>query len=348
MSTSRRVLAGLAALAALAVVLNLVGLIADRFGGAEVVPGPDGSSHVTTAGGWAAFHDLLEAEHPVTLLEGPIRPGTLDPTTTLIIASPDSFVLDERQVDLIARFLDDGGRLVLASTSFFGDLATTLLDPPPVLGSVPEGEMMPFLAVAETAGVTSLSTSGLYAWSDTGAALPVVGRDGAAVVAVASIGAGRLVVLADPAILSNAHIGAADNAAFALAVVGGPGRPVVFNEYVHGYGGDSAIQAIPRDWRAAILLGIGAVLVWLWSIGSRFAPAEPADRTFPPDRALYVDALAASLARSPDGIAPALREALRTLGIEAPPTDDPVELGRVLAASRASTSTSTSTKSRPR
>ncbi len=299
MSTGRRVTWGLVVFAGVAVVLNLVGVAADSVSRSHVVPGPDGSSHVTTGNGLAAYHDLLVAAgHPVSVLSAPIRPGTLDPSTTLVIASPEEFALDERQVDLIGDFLAGGGRLVLASTTFFGDLATTLLDPAPRLGPAPPPEVTALLPVPETAGVATVATSGLYAWKDTGAALPIVGADGVTVVAVASIGRGRLVLLADPALLSNAFIGT--NAHLGLAVAGEPGRPIVFDEYVHGYGSDSAITAIPPRWRAALALLLLATFIWLWSIGSRFAPAEPADRVFPPARGLYVDALAASLARTPD------------------------------------------------
>lgn len=301
MSTSRRIILGAAALLGVAVLLNVVGLVVDRLAGGEVVPGPDGSSYVTTATGWAAYHDLLEQSgHPVTRLEEPVRPGILDPATTLVIASPDTFALDDRQMALIGQFVDAGGRLIVSSTSLFGDLATTLLDPPPVLGGVPSGTMTPVFPVPETKDVEIIAVSGLYAWADTGSALPVVGRDGAAVVAVASIGEGRLIALADPAILSNVLLDEADNAALGLAITGEPGRPVVFNEYVHGYGGASALAALPDGWAAALLLGLGAAVVWLWSIGSRFAPAEPSDRAFPPSRGLYVDALAASIARAQD------------------------------------------------
>lgn len=299
MTTGRRVAWGLVAFAAVAILLNLVAVAADSFRGSQVVSGPTGSSHVTTADGLAAYHDLLlAAGHEVSVLNTPIRPGTLDPSTTLVIASPEEFTLDERQVDLIGDFLTNGGRLVLASTTFFGDVATTLLDPAPRLGPAPPKEVTSLLPVPETAGVATVATSGLYAWKDSGSALPIVGTDGVTVVAVASIGRGRLVLLADPAVLSNAFIGT--NAPLGLAIVGEPGRPIVFDEHVHGYGSDSAITAIPPRWRTALVLLLLAALVWLWSIGSRFAPAEPADRVFPPARGLYVDALAASLARTPD------------------------------------------------
>ncbi len=299
--TSRRMVRGAVALVAVVALLNLVGVVADRVTGGGVVPGPDGSSHVTTGAGWAAYHDLLVvAGHPVTMLTQPVRSGVLDPGATLVIASPDEFVLDERQVEVIARFVDGGGRLVLASTTFFGDLATNLLESPPRLGPAPEAAALALVPVAETSGVTTVRVSGLYAWEDTGSALPIVGGESSAVAAVASIGDGRIVLLADPAILSNALIGQEDNAAFGLGIVGGAGRPVVFNEYVHGYGGRSAWGALSSKWRVALLLGFGAALVWLWSIGSRFAPAEPSDRVFPPARGLYIDALAASVARSPD------------------------------------------------
>ncbi len=331
MTTSRRVWIGVAVVGGLATLLNLVGLAADRLSGGATVPGPGGSSYVTTTSGWAAYHDLLaDGGHPVSRLEAPVRLGTLDPASTLVIAQPDSFALDARQADLIAAFLLDGGRLVLASTSFFGDLSTSLVDPPPVFGGIPPGSVTG-LQVAEARGIGEVATSGLYAWSDTGGALPLVGENGLAVVAAAPVGEGRLILIADPAILSNGLIGEADNAALGVVLAGEDGRPVVFNEFVHGYGGDSLISALPDRWGTTLLLGAVAVLGWMWAIGARFVPAEPEQRAFPPSRGLYMDALAASIARSPDGPADGLREAVERSGTAVDNTD-PVALAAALVA----------------
>ncbi|NND84677.1 MAG: DUF4350 domain-containing protein [Acidimicrobiia bacterium] len=329
---SKRVWIGVAVFLGLAVLLNLVGLLADRLAGGEVVPGPDGSSYVTTTSGWAAYHDLLAATgHEVERLEEPIRPGVLDPATTLVLAQPDSFAVDTRQADLIAAFLADGGRLVLASTSFFGDLGTSLVDPPPVFGGVPPSRI-PAIPVAEGLGIEQVATSGLYSWSDTGAAVPLVGADGISVVAAATVGDGRLIHIADPAVLSNGLIGEADNAALGIALAGGTNRTIVFNEYVHGYGGDSLISALPDRWGTTLVLAVLALLTWMWAIGARFIPAEPESREFPPSRGLYVDALAASIARSPGGPTEGLRAV--TSRDEDVPVDpeDPVALATALVA----------------
>lgn len=329
---SRRTVVAIGTLVGLVVLLNVVGAVADRISGGDVVPGPDGSSYVTTTAGWAGYHDLLAATgHDVERLEEPIRPGTLDPADTLVLAQPDSFALDDRQAELIARFLDDGGRLVLASTSFFGDLGTSLLDPPPVFGGVPPGRIAA-IPVAEGRGVGTVATSGLYSWSDTGAALPLVGEDGLAVVAAARVGNGRLVLVADPAILSNGLLGEADNAALGVALAGGTNRTVVFNEFIHGYGGTSPIDALPERWGTALALGVLALGLWMWAIGARFAPAEPDARTFPPSRALYVDALAATIARSAGGPTDGLKAVADSTGAIPTDPDDPVALATAIVS----------------
>lgn len=316
----------------LALLLNLVAIVADRLAGGEVVPGPDGSSYVTTTSGWAAYHDLLAATgHDVVRLEEPIRPDTLDPASTLVIAQPDSFALDERQADLIATFLADGGRVVLTSTSFFGDLGTSLVDPPPVFGGIPPSQV-PAIPVAETVGVDLVATSGLYSWSDTGSAVPLVGADGLAVVAAATVGDGRLILVADPAVLSNGLLGEADNAALGIALAGGTNRTIVFNEFVHGYGGDSPVSSLPDRWGTTLVLAGIALLTWMWAIGARFIPAEPESREFPPSRGLYVDALAASIARSPGGPTEGLRSIATGDGATPVDPDDPVALAASLVA----------------
>jgi hypothetical protein len=162
----------------------------------------------------------------------------------------------------------------------------------------------------ETKGVRTVSTAGEGSFASPGRALPTLGIDGRTIAAVMSVGRGRVVLLADPSLLQNAHLGRADNAAFALGAAGPARRDVAFLESYHGYGKGSGLAAIPHRWDAALLLAAAAALVFMLSRIRRFGPPEPDARDLPPPRAAYVDALATTLARTRDR--QVALEALRT------------------------------------
>src|SRR5204862_7578932 len=84
--------------------------------------------------------------------------------------------------------------------------------------------------------VRHVETAGLSAWRSAGRAQSLLGRGGAVVLAGASVGNGRVLLLADPSPLQNRLLGRRDNAELGLALAGPPGRPVAFLESYHGYG----------------------------------------------------------------------------------------------------------------
>ncbi|HEX7955776.1 MAG TPA: DUF4350 domain-containing protein, partial [Pyrinomonadaceae bacterium] len=122
------------------------------------------------------------------------------------------------------------------------------------------------------------------------ASAPVVhlldGREGEGALLVDyAYGRGRVVVLSDPYVVSNAGINRADNLFLAVGVVtGGREGRVAFDEYHHGYG-DSQNQLFayfrgtPVLWMFA--QGALVALALVWTRGRRFARAVPAPR---PDR----------------------------------------------------------------
>jgi hypothetical protein len=156
----------------------------------------------------------------------------------------------------------------------------------------------------ELAGVTTVEAdpTDSGAWTNPGGTTPIlVGPDGSALATVADVGPGRLVLLATATPLQNALLDHADNAAFAVALVGGPGRAVAFDEYTLSVAVSSTgFAAIPGRWRWGIGLPLlCALLLWLWSAIRRFGPPEPRERTFTPARVHYVDSLATVLAATP-------------------------------------------------
>ena len=126
------------------------------------------------------------------------------------------------------------------------------------------------------------------AGSDSGA--PVVhvedGREGTSALLVDyAYGRGRIVVLSDPYVVSNAGINRADNLFLAVGVVtGGLKGRVAFDEFHHGYG--QTRNQLFAYFRGTPILWLFAqaslvVLALVWTRGRRFARPLPAPR---PDR----------------------------------------------------------------
>jgi hypothetical protein len=150
----------------------------------------------------------------------------------------------------------------------------------------------------EAAGVAQVTTAGAGRWREAAGTLPVLAGGGGILATVASVGAGRVVAVADSSVLQNRRLARADNAAFALAVVGEAGRPVRFAELQHGYGRPTGLGAVPSRWRWALAGAVLAALAWMWSRGRRLGPPDLVERDVPPPRRAYVDAVAATLARA--------------------------------------------------
>jgi len=123
-----------------------------------------------------------------------------------------------------------------------------------------------------------------------GMSAPVVhvpfGRDGTgALLLDYSYGRGRVVILSDPYLVSNAGIFRADNLFLATNVVTGGSRGrVAFDEFHHGYGEArnrlfAYFRGTPILWMFA--QGALVALALVWTRGRRFARAIPAPR---PDR----------------------------------------------------------------
>jgi hypothetical protein len=186
------------------------------------------------------------------------------------------------------------------------------------------GPTRPLVPLPETAGVRTIASGTQGRFVDSGSAVPALGTARAAEAAVARVGAGRAVLLADPAPLLNNRLALRDDAAFALAIAG-EGRPVAFLESVHGYGRASGWGALPGRFRGALVLLALAGGALVLARGRRLGPAQPAGRALAPARAAYAEGLAGSLVRSgppADAIAPVVEEARSLLLTPAGSGDD--------------------------
>jgi hypothetical protein len=299
--------AGLAVFAALVVVELTGDLIAPL--GAGGASGSTSSSYSTGGHGLAAYAELLSRSgHRVERASQSLDKLALSPDETLVAADT---ALDADEVQAVQQFVQAGGRVVL-SGPLLARVATVLVAPDVRISASPTGDARPLAPVPEVQGVSAVSSDDNGSWRSTGPALPVLGRAGAVLAAVATIGEGRVVLLADTAPLQNDNLAEADNAAFGLAAVGPSSRPVLFAESSHG-GTGTGLAAIPRRWKWALIAGGVATLLAMWSAGRRFGPPQDEARDLPPPRRAYVDAVAATLAktRQPDASLAPLRAAAR-------------------------------------
>ena len=276
--------------------------------------GPGGepsSSYATAPQGAAAYADLLGRHgHPVRRLRSSLDRADLDPAATVVILDPQ--VLEEAEEEALERFVRDGGRLVAAGQRTAPTLRR-LVRGGPVWSPGGLDRATTLAPAPEVAGVEVVRAAGEGVWTEVGSALPVLGGDEGILAGVATVGRGRVVLVADAAVVQNRHLGQADNAAFAVGAAGPSGRPVSFAEANHGYGETEGLAALPSRWRWALGLALVAVLVWMWSRAKRMGPAEEATRALPPPRRAYVDAMASTLARTrqPDAAIEPLRAATR-------------------------------------
>lgn len=274
--------------------------------------GPTSSSYATGDDGLAAFASLLRQHgHEVSRLREPVHEtAQLDAGATLVVADPAD--MSATEADAVARFVRQGGRLVAAGPRagpalrrlLGADLAWS------ARGAQTAGVVAP---TPETAVIDAVRASERGSWRDTAAGLPVLADDGTVLALVADVERGRVVALADAAVLQNAWLDEADNAAFGLAAVGGRTRPVWFAEEAHGFGPASGLPALPSRWKWALLLGAVSGLAWMWSKGRRFGPPDEVERELSPPRRAYVEAVAASLSKvkRPNSAVAPLQEAAR-------------------------------------
>lgn len=135
-----------------------------------------------------------------------------------------------------------------------------------------------------------------------GAALPgLLGRPVArAPASTWTLGAGRIEVLADPAPLENRLLASGSNAWRALQLAGPSSRPVLFDEWIHGFTQATGLAAIPARWWVTLAGLALAGLAWALARGRRLGGADPVDPASAARRSDYVDALALIISRTRD------------------------------------------------
>ena len=294
--------------------INVAFIVSDLVLNTEQVSGPAASSYVTTGEGTAAWHDLLEQTgHEVSRRRDPA--AQLDPGSTLILLEPAPDRFDEAIARTIRAFVEDGGRLVAGGA--LPDWMSSIVDGDLAWAPVPIGTTKRANPAPETTYVDAVAINSIGAWDrlPDGSETLLADAEGRVVAAAFDHGRGRIVLLADVTPVMNSSIAAADNAAFSLGIVGEGGRPVVFDEYVHGYADEEGLTALPDAWLWAFGLGAIALIAYLIAIGSRLGPPEEPDRMLAPARRRYLDAMAGMLEKTgqPEAAAAPIRSEVRRM-----------------------------------
>lgn len=297
-------------LVAMVVALNLgLGMVRSILG--TTPGGPTSSSYATGEDGLAAYADLLhDRGHPVVRLRTTLDEAGLAPGETLVVADPDE--LSSEEADAVAAFVRSGGRLVAAGPRT-GPALRRLLGTDLDWSAAGAERARPIVALSEVAEVAEVRAAGAGSWRHAAGGLPVLADGTDVLAAVAVVGSGRVVAIADASVLHNRFLGQADNAAFAVAAAGEASRTVRFAEAGHGYVDSGGLGALPSRWKWALFLGAAAGLAWMWSKGRRFGPPDELDRQLPPPRRAYVDAVGATLSKTgePAAVAKPLQRAAR-------------------------------------
>jgi hypothetical protein len=277
------------------VVANLVAQGLDRAVGGNEPGGATGSSYGTGADGLAAFGSLLtHYGHDVAQQRGSLADDPPPTNATAFVLEPKE--LTDNDGEALLQFVVAGGRLVVGGFApfYLHDFA----DAPP--DWQPGGDSSWTTIDGSLGPVRDIEAAGAGSWSKANGTIPLVGTSDRLLLTHARVGRGEIFYLADASPLENAYLGTGDNAAFALALAGDAGRPVVFPEGVHGYGASRGLGALPDRWKVALVLIGVAALAFVWSRARRFGPPDRTARELPPARASYVDALSMSLGRTRD------------------------------------------------
>jgi hypothetical protein len=284
--SSRTVARRIAVVAGIVVALNLVVALLAVY--LRTPTGPPSSSYATTERGLAAYAALLEEfGYETERYRRPLGDEPLDPGWTVVLLDPPHVPPEAAQT--LRDFVEGGGRLVTGGSSPSW-LDGVLADPPVWVDQDSQYTNAP--------GFPGIEPADEGAWFDEGSGTSTFGSPAESLVVEVREGAGTAVLLADVSPLQNRLLDEGANAALGLELAGPPERTVVFVESVHGYGLGTGLAALPSRWKWTLGWLSVAALLWLWARGMRLGPPELPERVLAPPRRAYVEALAATLART--------------------------------------------------
>jgi len=240
------------------------------------------SSYQPTPYGTLAYYTLLEESgFKVTRLQVPYtrlkeRP---DVGALVIIAPPQRRNPTADEFESLTRWVEGGGVAVIIDRVIKLKFNETAAD---TQWGVPMAEIHALQPTVFTRGVNrvQLSQQATSVKVNGPAVVAHVGNEKAVVLADASIGKGRIVLLTDPYVVANNGISQADNVVLAMNLFDGwSGGTIAFDEFHHGFGASQGgglmayFRGTPAPWMMA-QAGLIA-LVAVYSYGRRFGRPVP-------------------------------------------------------------------------
>lgn len=246
------------------------------------------SSYRPTLYGTLAFYTFLEeGGYPITRLE---RPYTdLEPdgeiATLVVVAPPLQHSPTAEEFASLMEWVERGGLLLLIDREISIDLdRETRVE---TFIAVESTEIRALQPTVYTKGVerVELSRFATRLNIDSRSSTAHFGDSSGPILADAMVGAGRVVILTDPYVVSNSGIANADNFVLALNLLAGrPEGLIAFDEYHHGHGSQGVLgsasggfmsyfRGTPVPWMMAQLALIAALVVY--TNGLRFVRPVP-------------------------------------------------------------------------
>lgn len=269
------------------VALNFLFYIDSRDDEQETEINGSRSSYRATRYGTLAFYTLLdESGYPITRMERPFTElNEAEIGTLVVIAPPPQHSPTLEEFAGLIEWVNQGGLLVLIDREISIELG-------------PETRLETFIASQSseiravqpsiyTNGVGDIEVSSFASrlTLDSESGTTHFADSSGALLADAAVGAGRVVALTDPFIVSNTGIAKADNLVLALNLMADrPDGLIAFDEYHHGHGNQGLLGAAsggfmsyfkgtPVPWIMAQIALVSALAVY--SRGRRFVRPTP-------------------------------------------------------------------------
>ena len=240
------------------------------------------TTYSSGSGGAKAVYLMLEASrYRVKRWERPLRDLPLAPST-LILAEPEGFPTFDERVAL-ERFAQRGSTVIATGVSGGSFLLGRRIVEDPAAGST-WSRLSARSPSAVTRAAPEIALALRAYWDAQAFAMPLYGDGDKVRVVKYESGNGEIFWWASATPLTNAGVREPGNLEFVLASIGGPERPVLFDEYFHGHrNSPSATFADgPLKWFGSQLaLAAVAVLVTFVRRSGPVVTAPPESRLSP-------------------------------------------------------------------
>jgi hypothetical protein len=261
--------------AAIVFVLLLAGAV--TFGGEAGEKAEIPSSYSTASGGAKAAYLLLsQSGYNVRRWEKSLDQLPKGARATLILAEPGEAPTRQERESLNT-FLSQGGR-VIATGMFAGNfLPENDSVPDPLLGITPK-RVSAVSPSPITRAAPQISMAAQARWSEYGSAYALYGDRDQVLVVKYPYGRGEVLWLGGATPLTNAGLKEPGNLEFLLASLGEANRPILWDEYIHGYRETLGLSIAhsPVKWLALqlVLLGLAVLATFSRRSGPVCAPAS--------------------------------------------------------------------------